>query len=53
MQSPFDDPEEEDGVVSDVEDVLEPPAARRDIDQLSAVSDMSYQQDPTTTHSTV
>jgi hypothetical protein len=49
IRSPFDDQEEE-----DVSDMEEPPSIRRvDADQLSAVSDLSYQQEPTTTHSTV
>jgi len=49
IRSPFDDPEEE-----DVSDLEEPPSIRRvEADQLSAVSDLSYQQEPTTTHSTV
>jgi hypothetical protein len=49
IRSPFDDPEEE-----NVSDLEEPPSIWRvEADQLSAVSDLSYQQEPTTTHSTV
>lgn len=48
-RSPFDDPEDDDDVVSE----LSGPAAGRSEDAMSAVSDMSYQNDPVVNRSSI
>lgn len=52
VRSPFDDPEDsDDDNISQISTIRSLP--RRDTDRLSVVSDMSYQEEPTNTHSAV
>lgn len=52
VRSPFDDPEDsDDDNLSQISTIRSLP--RRDTDRLSVVSDMSYQEEPTVTHSAV
>jgi hypothetical protein len=52
VRSPFDDPEDsDDDNLSQISTIRSLP--RRDTDRLSVVSDVSYQEEPTNTHSAV
>jgi len=52
VRSPFDDPEDsDDDNLSQISTLRNLP--RHDTDRLSVVSDLSYQEEPTSTHSTV
>jgi hypothetical protein len=50
IRSPFDDPVEED---ADIEGNPFTDPSHREHDRMSVVSDLSYQQEPTSTHSTI
>lgn len=53
VRSPFDDPEEEDEDTMSEVSTIRGSMIRREVDELSTVSDMSYQEEPTLSHSTV